>query len=37
MNWLPWSEALGLVDLPAGYSLQALRSEHLDAVTAALP
>lgn len=37
MNWLPWSEALGLIDLPAGYSVQELRSEHLAAVTAALP
>lgn len=37
MNWLPWSEVLGLVDLPAGYSVQVLRSEHLAAVTAALP
>ncbi len=37
MNWLPWDEALGLIDLPAGYSVQALRSEHLAGVTAALP
>jgi GNAT superfamily N-acetyltransferase len=37
MNWLPWDEALGLIDLPAGYSVQALRGEHLAAVTASLP
>lgn len=37
MNWLPWGEALGLIDLPAGYSVRTLRSEHLAAVTASLP
>lgn len=37
MNWLPWSQALGLIDLPAGYSVQTIRGEHIAAVTAAVP
>lgn len=36
MNWLPWSEALGLVELPPGYAVQSMRSEHVAAVAAAL-
>jgi hypothetical protein len=36
MNWLPWGAALGLVELPPGYSVQAMRSEHIAAAVAAL-
>lgn len=36
MNWLPWSEALGLIDLPPGYTVRTLRREHIGAVTAAV-
>lgn len=37
MNWLPWDEALGLVKMPPGYSVQTMRRDHVAAVTAALP
>lgn len=36
MNWLPWNEVLGLVNLPRGFALQALRAEHVALVVAAL-
>ncbi|MDH4114902.1 MAG: GNAT family N-acetyltransferase [Burkholderiaceae bacterium] len=36
MNWLPWSEALGLVELPPGYAVQTMRGEHVAPVAAAL-
>ncbi len=37
MNWLAWSESLGLIELPPGYAVQAMRCEHIAAVTAAVP
>lgn len=36
MNWLPWSEALGLIQSPPGYSVQTMQSEHIAAVAATL-
>ena len=34
MNWLPWSEALALIDLPPGYTVRTMQGEHVAAVTA---
>lgn len=36
MNWLPWEDALSLIELPPGYSVQTMRSEHIAAVAAAV-
>jgi|JI8StandDraft_1071087.scaffolds.fasta_scaffold91120_2 GNAT superfamily N-acetyltransferase len=37
MNWLPWSEALALIDLPPGYTVRTMQGEHVAAVTRAVP
>ncbi len=37
MNWLPWEEALRLVEVPPGYAVQTMRRDHIAAVIAALP
>lgn len=37
MNWLPWIESLGLIDMPPGYAVQPMRSEHIAVVAAAVP
>jgi GNAT superfamily N-acetyltransferase len=36
VNWLPWEESLALVELPPGYSVQAMRREHIGAAMAVL-
>jgi GNAT superfamily N-acetyltransferase len=36
VNWLPWHEALALIELPPGYSVQTMRSEHVAAAAAVL-
>jgi hypothetical protein len=36
VNWLPWNESLRLIELPPGYAVHTMRSEHIAAVTAAL-
>jgi hypothetical protein len=36
VNWPPWDESLALVELPPGYSVQAMRRDHIAAVIDAL-
>ena len=36
MNWLPWDQALGLIELPPGFGVQPMRRDHIDTAIAAL-